>query len=88
MQSTKSPMSSPGQPAVPSLDAQRREHHTVSGEVPAHATAHALQAAEENERALQQRLHRVHDPKGMQLLRGLREHIAELKARLQQEELR
>ena len=44
--------------------------------------AHALQAAEANERALEHRLHRLHDPKGMQLLRGLRAHIADLKARM------
>ena len=39
---------------------------------------HALHAARENERSLRQRLHRVHDPRGMELLRGLRARISGL----------
>ena len=43
---------------------------------------HALHAARKDERALCQRLHRVHDPKGMDLLRGLRARISGLEERL------
>lgn len=43
---------------------------------------HALHAAEENERALERRLHRVRDRKGLELLRTLRARIADLKEQL------
>lgn len=46
--------------------------------------AHALRAAEDNEQAFVRRLHRVHDPAGMHLLRELRERIAVLKLLLSQ----
>ena len=39
---------------------------------------HALRAAQRDEHALRQRLHRVHDPRGMELLRGLRARISGL----------
>ena len=42
---------------------------------------HALHIAEENEKTLRARLHRVHDTKGLDLLRRLREHIRALRRR-------
>ena len=39
---------------------------------------HALRAAQRDEHALRQRLHRVHDPRGMELLRSLRARISGL----------
>lgn len=43
---------------------------------------HALQVAQANEHALRLRLHRVRDPRGLELLRSLREHIGCLKERI------
>ncbi len=43
---------------------------------------HALRAARENETAMQGRLHRVRDAKGMELLRALRVKIASLEEQL------
>ena len=48
----------------------------------------ALHAAEENERALERRLHRVRDRKGLELLRVLRTRIADLKDQLAAESKR
>ena len=60
-----------------------RERVTEGSEDPDHGEAgtsrslhHELRAAREDERSLRQRLHRVHDPKGMELLRGLRARIS------------
>ena len=48
-----------------------------NGEVANHTSLqHALHAARENERSLRQRLHRVHDLRGMELLRDLRARIS------------
>lgn len=43
---------------------------------------HTLRTARANEHALRQRLHRVRDPKGMELLRDLRAQISCLEDRL------
>ena len=48
---------------------------------------HSLVAARANEHALRQRLHRVRDPKGMELLRGLRAQISRLEELLGGSEL-
>lgn len=77
-----------GQTIVYSLPVPLGGSATTPGDPRRSGTAHALQAAEENEQALRQRLHRVHDPKGMELLRGLRDRIAALTGRLQDEENR
>ncbi len=86
MRDEGSPDTGGKQRVMASLGASGKDGRALAHEGKSPASAHALRAAEENERALEHRLHRVHDPKGIELLRGLRERIAAMKRQLNRED--